>query len=279
MRMITWVAAFLAIWPGAAAAQDTIEPDRPDLTNGSHLVGTGVVQFEAGALYTRHTDEGHLLGSPVTVRIGVRDWFEARAGFDGLVHAAEADGTSVTGPGNIQVGAKIRLLREPDGRARVSLAPQVNVPTASADNGLGSGQPDVVVTELAGFDLGRELRIDTNYAIGSIGGGRGAPRFAQQFMSASLGLSAGHWNPYFEVFRISRDHPDGTPIVSINTGALYAIAPRLVVDCGVMFGLSAEAPPFAVFGGFSTAIGGLHAHTHSAAQRLLISTSTLPGRD
>jgi hypothetical protein len=277
--MLMCSVVILATWPCSAAAQDVIEPDRPDLTNGSHLVGTGVVQFEVGAIYTRRSDEGHTLGSPLTVRIGVSDWFEARAGFDGLLHAADADGTTATGLGNIQVAAKIRLLREADGRARMSVSPQINVPTASADKRLGSGELDVVVTELAGLDLGQVARIDINYAIGSVGGGRGEARFAQQFMSASLSASTGHWSPYLEVFRISRDRPDGTPIVSMNTGVLYAIAPRLVVDGGVIFGLSADAPPFAVVGGLSTAIGGLHTHTPSEARGLLTSISAFPGRD
>jgi hypothetical protein len=268
----------IAIWPCPAAAQAAIEPDRPDLTNGAHLVATGVVQFEVGAIDTRRAN-GHIVGSPLTVRIGVSDWFEARAGFEGLLHAVDADGLTATGPGNIQVAAKIRLLRESDGRARVSLSPQLTVPTASAEKGLGSGHRDVVVTELAGVDLGRVARVDINYAIGSIGGGGGEPRFAQQFLSASLGASAGHWNPYFEMFRISRDHAEGSSIVSMNTGMLYTIAPRLIVDGGVIFGLSADAPPFALFGGFSTAIGGLHTQTGSAVRRPLISTSTFPGRD
>ena len=52
--------AFALSWlllASAANAQttDTIEPDRPDVTNGTHIVDNGLVQIEFGGIYTRNS--------------------------------------------------------------------------------------------------------------------------------------------------------------------------------------------------------------------------------
>ncbi|MEP7306540.1 MAG: transporter [Acidobacteriota bacterium] len=240
----------------ADAAQDVIEPDRPDLTTGSHLVAPGIVQFEVGFLYTRPFEGRRVSGSPITLRIGLRDWLEARAGFDGLLVAADAGGRT-TGIGNVQLGAKIRIWPDSQGQGRLSVNPQLTLGTASPEKGFGSGQSDFAIAALFGFDLGPRGHLDLNYGVGAIGSGEGDARFVQHLVSASASVSVGErWNPYFEMFRISRESPDGAPNVSINTGVLYVLKPRLALDGGMAFGVSDDAPAFAAFGGFSIALGG-----------------------
>jgi len=254
---------FLGGSAAADAAQDVIEPDRPDLTTGSHLVAPGIVQFEVGFLYTRPFEGRRVSGSPITLRVGVRDWLEARAGFDGLLVAADADGRT-TGIGNVQLGAKIRVWPDSHGQGIFSINPQLTLGTASPEKGFGSGQSDFAIAALFGFDLGPRGHLDLNYGLGAIGGGEGEARFAQHLASASASVSVGdRWNPYFEMFSISRESPDATPNVSIDTGVLFTLKSRLVLDGGVAFGLSDAAPAFAAFGGLSIALGGLS----SAAQQ------------
>ncbi|HMF96947.1 MAG TPA: hypothetical protein VKE96_21760, partial [Vicinamibacterales bacterium] len=51
------VCACLTVSATGATAQDQppeqIEPDRPDVTNGTHIVDIGLLQIEIGGLYTR----------------------------------------------------------------------------------------------------------------------------------------------------------------------------------------------------------------------------------
>src|SRR5712691_12029171 len=90
------------------AAQETIEPDRPDVTNGTHIVDIGLLQIEMGVLFTRATPGQRAFGSPFTARVGLTDWLEVRFGTDGLL--TQTDGfTHVTGICNIQVGGTLRL--------------------------------------------------------------------------------------------------------------------------------------------------------------------------
>ena len=234
-------------------AQEAIEPDRPDVTNGARLVGPRVVQFEVGGIYSRQSAEEHGTGSPIAVRVGVRDWIEARASWDGWISSTDA-GSSVTGGGNIQLGAKIRIWPDATGQSRLSLLPTVNLPTASEEKGLGTGRTDFTLLALTGFDLGPSAHLDVNYGIGAIGSDRGGPRFVEHLASASLSASVGRWNPWGEAFVISRDHIEGSTVVGVTTGAIVLVNPRFALDGGVEFGVTEEAPSFAAFAGFSVAL-------------------------
>src|SRR5581483_3442438 len=68
-----------------AAAQDTIEPDRPDVTNGTHIVEIGLLQIEMGGQFVHSSGAQRGFGSPLTARVGLADWIEARIGSDGFI--------------------------------------------------------------------------------------------------------------------------------------------------------------------------------------------------
>ena len=127
--------------PLAAQQQMPIEPDRPDLTNGAHLVLPGQIQFEIGAIHTRESADRGEFATPIGIRVGIRDWLEGRLNVDGVISATEAD-RRVTGTGTLELGAKVRVWPDADGRSLFSVSPSVTLPTASRENGLGSGRSD-----------------------------------------------------------------------------------------------------------------------------------------
>ena len=254
IRLCSLVLAIL--WPGVGAAQTVIEPDRPDLTNGAHLLPVGSVQFELGASRTRDSGREHTNAAPVNVRIGVADWLEAEVGVDALVTAGSID-AEATESGAFQVGAKIRLWSDSNGQSRLSLLTAVDVPTAIDEAGTKSRDPDVSVTALWGFDVGSRAHLDVNYGIGSAHATVSEPRFVQHAASGSLIVSlTPRVTPYFEVFGISREHADGAPVVVVDTGVTFIIRPRVALDAGILFGTTDEAPSVSVFGGVSFMVGG-----------------------
>jgi len=248
--------ALLAI-PAAAHAQEqqVIEPDRPDVTNGTHIVDTGLLQVEIGALRTHVQPGRSAFGSPFTARVGLFEWLEARIGADGFV-AQSDDAGRVSGFGNVQLGAKLRLWAEPGGMPVLSILPAVNVPTANADKGLGSGLEDFTIAVLTGKDLGRHGHVDANYGIGAIGSGNTATHFIQHLVSVSASYAiTDSWNPYLEAFWFSRQDSSGPSVTSIDAGAIYQFGTRFAFDGGAQFGVTAEAPRFALFGGVSVIVG------------------------
>lgn len=250
----------------AGQAGAPIEPDRPDVTNGTHIVGTGLLQVEFGGLYTRAAPGQQAFGSPFTARIGLFDWLEARIGTDGLLTHTDGDSHG-TGMGNVQLGAKLRIWAERGGVPGLSILPTINLPTADAEKGLGSGDADYTIALLTGTDVGARGHVDFNYGIGSIGAGGGRPHFAQHLASVSASLAAGdRWNPYVESFWFSRQDADGGAMSAIDAGAIYTMSPRLALDGGLQVGVSRAAPDLAAFGGVSIVVGrvlGGHGVHHS----------------
>lgn len=236
-------------------AQNAIEPDRPDVTNGTHIVETGLLQIEFGGQYTRAAPGLGAFGSPFTARVGLREWVEARIGTDGLI--TQTDGlTRVTGLGNVQVGAKLRLWADAGGLPVLSVLPTVNLPTASAEKGLGSGHADYTVALLTGSDFATHAHVDVNYGIGAIGSAVDEPHFVQHLVSVSASYAiSDNWNPYVETYWFSRQDAGGRPATSIDAGAIYQIGTRYALDGGLQFGLSTNAPRFAAFGGISMIVG------------------------
>jgi hypothetical protein len=231
-----------------------INPDRPDVTNGTHIVDVGLLQVEAGAQHVRFGTQ-RSVGTPLTLRVGLTEWLEGRLGTDGFLHQTD-QGSSVNGTGNVQVGAKVRLFAEPGGIPVLSILPTINLPIASESKGLGSGQADVTLVMLTGTDLGRTSHIDFNYGVGAIGASQARPHFTQHLVSVSFSHSlTEQLNPYLEAFWFSRLDPDGGRVFSLDAGAIQAFTARLAVDGGVAVGLTRGAPDLSVFGGVSIIIG------------------------
>jgi hypothetical protein len=267
-------ASFAPQNPGAVTVEhDNLEPDRPDVTNGTHIVDVGLLQMEVGAVLTRNGGNQHSVGTPSTIRLGLTEWIEARISSDGFLAVTDATGTE-RGLGNVQVGAKLRLWADPGGVPVLSILPTINLPAASESKGLGSGQADFTIAALTGVDFLTRGHVDVNYGIGRIGAGTGLPRFTQHLLSWSASVEVpGPVTPYLESFWFSRQEPDGGTVAALDTGAIYVINPRLALDGGVQFGLTAAAPPLSAFGGLSVVLGnvlgdhGVHARQRETERR------------
>jgi len=248
-----------AALPARAQAEDPeIEPDRPDVTDSTHVVPPGLVQVEFGALFLRNAPGQTGATSPFTFRVGVFDWLEARIGADGLASVNGSD-PSGTGFGNVQLGAKLRLWAQPGGPPVLSILPNVNVPTGDSQKGLGTGDADFTLALLTGTDFHERGHIDVNYGIGAIGGGAGRPHYLQHLVSASLSAAVtGRFNPYVEVFWFSRTDISGAAETAMDTGVIYELGARYAFDAGVQWGVSGPASDFGVFAGLTVIVGGDH---------------------
>jgi hypothetical protein len=259
--------------PPAAEELRNLEPDRPDVTNGTHIVDVGLLQIEFGGLYSRTGIDHRNVGTPLTMRIGLSDWLEARVGGDGFISSRDPQAQE-SGIGNVQIGAKLRLWAAPGGIPVLSILPTLNLPAASESKGLGSGQSDFTVALLTGTDFLTRGHVDINYGFGLIGSGPDLARYSQHLVSLSASAEIpGPVTPYVETFWISRQEPDGAHVLALDVGAIYVLNPRFALDGGVQSGLSEAAPSLAVFGGLSIVVGnvlgdhGVHARQRQAARR------------
>jgi len=259
--------------PQELPVERPLEPDRPDVTNGTHIVDVGLMQIEIGGLLSRSAGDHRNVGTPVTARVGLTEWLEVRVGGDGFLVSRDADGRE-SGVGNVQIGAKLRLWADEGGIPVLSILPTINLPTASEQKGLGSGQSDFTIALLTGTDFLTRGHVDVNYGFGLIGSGTGLSRFTQHLVSVSASAEVpGPVTPYLESFWLSRQEPGGDRVVAVDTGAIYVINPRFAIDGGIQGGLSSAAPSLAIFCGLSVVVGnvlgehGVHARQRQAARR------------
>jgi hypothetical protein len=259
--------------PPVTQEEESLEPDRPDVTNGTHIVEGGLLQIEFGGLYSRPGLGRENVGTPVTFRLGLNEWLEARVGGDGFISSQDPQGRA-SGFGNVQLGAKLRLWASPGGIPVLSILPTINLPVASESKGLGSGQSDLTVALLTGTDFLTRGHVDFNYGFGLIGAGPGLTRVPQHLVSLSASAEIpGPVTPYIEAFWISRQEQGGAHVLAMDLGAIYVLNPRFALDGGFQGGLSAAAPSLSVFGGLSIVVGnvlgdhGVHARQRQIARR------------
>ncbi len=250
--------------PSPEDVENELNPDRPDVTNGTHIVPLALAQLEFGGQYSR-VHEGEELGTPVALRVGLLEWLEGRIEADALsVSAAQAGGTlparTQTAFGGVGLGAKLRLWGKPGWPPVVDLMPDLTLPVG--------GQPGTAFSLriATGTDFKEHYHLDLNYGIGTVASDRA--RFTQHLLSASASREVGpHASPYAELYWYSADQASGRPWLSSDAGLVYTLSARYAVDGGIEIGLTAAAPRPSVFGGMTMIVGEVRGH-HGVHERL-----------
>ncbi len=149
----------------ATASRAGLEPlvtDRPDFTESSETVPSGLVQLESGTTYTQDgSAKGASLGEAL-VRVGVTPRAELRLGFNSYSIAREA-GSTVRGFEDASIGAKVKLVQGGDvGSVRPTVAVIVgtSVPTGATPLRSTLLQPEVKTTWA--WDLTDRLAFSSN---------------------------------------------------------------------------------------------------------------------
>jgi outer membrane putative beta-barrel porin/alpha-amylase len=276
LRVSGFVAAFLLLRVGTAIAQPAQTPsqttDLPannDVNDATDNTDVGLLQIELGGQFTSTSSGSWTAGTPFGIRYGAFEWLEVSLGADGYLDQTDPSAPHATGFGNLQLGAKIRLFAALGGPPIVALLPQVNVPTADAPSGLGTGDWDFGLGVLTGKDFGRRGHVDISYSGAAIGEGDGLGRFYQQTaaIGGSFGLSPA-WTPIVTLAWVSRQDADTGEAWTLTGESVLTASRRVAFDVSAQFGLNHEAPDFELAGGVSFVVGeldldeGVHARRH-----------------
>jgi hypothetical protein len=276
LRIYGLAAAFLLLCVGAAIAQpaqipppSTDLPANNDVNDATDNTDVGLLQIELGGQFTSTSSGSWTAGTPFTIRYGAFEWLEVSLGADGYLDQAGPSAPHADGFGNLQLGAKIRFFGAPGGPPIVALLPQLNVPTADAGSGLGTGDWDFALGVLTGKDFGRRGHVDISYSGGAIGEGEGLGRFYQQ--TAAVGGSFGvtpAWTPSVTLAWVSRQDAETGEAWTLTGESVLTASRRVAFDVSAQFGLNHEAPDLELAGGVSFVVGeldpdeGVHARRH-----------------
>ncbi len=235
--------------------QPQINPDRPQMTNATYTVPKKLAQVEMGAQYARVPVAGDVMQTPVSLRVGLSNWFEGRLETAGVTREKETTSETTTDFGGMTLGGKFRVWATPGGLPAAAIMPAVTFPWGrGADSGT-----DVFVRFLTGRDLPAKTHLDINYGVGAVA--TGTAHYVQHMFAVDGTLQVGsHWNPFAEVYWFSKIDPEGDRALAMDAGASYLVNLRTAVDVGVAFGLTGPAGHPEVFGGLSYIVGEISGH-------------------
>ena len=252
MKLTVWSRA-LVIAAGTAAAahaqsvsQQTISTDRPGLLFGTSIVPPGLLQIESGELTFQNGGipggDSSLLSTPTFLRYGLSDSFEVQMGvspYNRLTSRSFGRSQSISGTGDIQLGAKYALVQGGASTPAITLVGFVTTPTGNSV--FSAGRPAYNVNAIVAWQLDNESNLsamisDTQVPIS---GGRYAD-------SGTLAVSVSHSFSARLAFYVEAGYFPGF-IHSVNTalaggGATYLLTNRLQIDGSFDVGLNGASP-------------------------------------
>jgi hypothetical protein len=269
------LALLLAAACGAAHAQTTqtqtnddepdfIVPARPTASNPAEFQRPGVLQLEYGFNGAWRAPGGASEeDTPLAFRFAVSRRLLLELDTDSPL-SQSAGGARVTGAGDTQLGAQAVLRHEDKDGPGVALAYYVKLPTASATKGLGTGRVDHSALALFSKKLG-ETTFDFNavYLLAGRTTERGRASSAQAALAASRNVTR-RFGLQGELSGFTRN--DAQPGALFSLGVVtYQLNRRLVLDGGLRFGLTPEAPRVGAVAGLTVGLAQLYRH-HAARE-------------
>lgn len=242
---------------GCYADSIAANPNRPTVSNPAHVTQYGVLELEYGwdrfwvEENSSQTSAGGLL------KFGLLCDVELRWSTTSFLSQTDATGTH-SGFGDNWLGTQIRFHRQTARLPTMAFGYALKVPSASAENGLGTGHVDHSFT-LAVSESVAHFNFDfnaTEYLIGQ----PNASGFDQNQLMALAFSHVIHGGFQFAgEFYGQTELNKATPGFASSLWAVtYTVVPRLVIDGGFEVGLSSGGPHRHAFFGVTYSIANLY---------------------
>lgn len=259
--------AFFAALALASPHEPPIYSDRPDATNGTHIVPTGAWQMEVGldAELAQRERDASPLAIEGTLRIGVHEHVELRL-LEGDLHewitaATDEDGSFVAGTSLrattraldevplLEFSAKVRLTEEDIRR----FIPSVGIQPLLAFRPPGEayrGVPVFGLVFLLSQPFGRHTILDMNAAV-RVDGNLSREKIVSGYASGSIGVQAHprvlFYTELLGVIAASREEiliTDGGLLVTVHHRVIFDVSGRVTLvgtyrSAGVALGMTA----------------------------------------
>ena len=232
---------------GCYADSIAANPNRPTVANPADITQYGVLELEYGVDHLWLEGSVHQTSLGGLLKFGLLCDLELRWTMGSFLSQADSTGTHSTF-GDNWLGPQIRVYRQTKRVPTVAFGYALKIPSASTDNGLGSGRVDHDFGILVSKDIAH-VHFDFN---------------ATHFWIGRAGASGFDQNDQVNL-AFSRSIHGGlgfnqrTPGFASSLWALtYTITPRLVIDGGFEGGLTSGGPHRHIFAGLTYAIGNLY---------------------
>ena len=265
--VLTWLACLAAShfavgqWmgkqTGCYADSMAANPNRPTVANPADITQYGVLELEAGldrvwpGAGVRQTSVGGLL------KFGMLCDVELRWNTTPFLSQSDASGSHGSF-GDNWLGPQTRIYRQTKRVPTMAFSYAIEIPSASVDDGLGSGRVDHAFTFLASKDIAK-FHFDFNITQFLVG--RANASGFEQNQQLNLAFShviRGGLQFTGEFYGDTRLNRTTAGFASSLWALTYTVVPRLVVDGGFEAGLTAGGPHRHAFVGATYSIANLY---------------------
>lgn len=251
------VAQWMGKQTGCYADSMAANPNRPTVANPADISQYGVLELEYGLDWVwpgggvRQTSTGGLLKFALLCDV------ELRWNTTSFLSQTDASGTH-HGIGDNWLGPQIRFYKQTKHVPTLAFGYAAKIPSASKQDGLGSGRVDHSFTFLASKDLA-QFHFDFNATQFLIGrqGASGFDKNQQMNLAFSHALR-GKLQFTGEIYGDTRLNPSTPGFASSLWALTYTITPRLVIDGGFEAGLTDGGPHRHAFVGATYSIANLY---------------------
>jgi hypothetical protein len=252
MRLLA-ILATASVCAAAARAQDprAVQPERPTVATHAGTVAPGYLEIEFGAEFDRQSSVNSSF-VPVVLKFGIAP----RVQLSILPSFLSSD--AGTGPGDLAVGVKWRLLEDAPILGDFAILPAIKWPTGSVTKGTGTGTTDGSILLISSYKAG-DVAIDLNAGLTTRGGnGTVAPKTATVWTASFGGPFTSKVGWVAEVFGYpGTGGPAGeTGTAALLLGPTFMKYSWLSFDAGVIIPL-VGTPPRALYAGGVYNVGRL----------------------
>jgi len=232
-------------------------PNRPTVANPADITQYGVLELEYGwdRLWpdqgVQQTSAGGLL------KFGMLCDVELRWNTTSFLLQTDASGKH-TSFGDNWLGPQIRVYRQTKGVPTIAFGYAIKIPSASTEDGLGTGRLDHAFTLLVSKDIAK-FHFDFNLTQFLVGRPN-APSFDknQQLNLAFSHVIRGGLQATGELYGDTRLNQSAPGFASSLWALTYTVVPRLVTDGGLEVGLTSGGPHRHAFVGAMYSIANLY---------------------
>ncbi len=242
---------------GCYADSIVANPNRPTVANPADITQYGVLELEYGWDRIWPEENVHQTSFGGLLKFGLLCDVELRWTTTSFLSQTDAGGTH-RGVGDNWVGPQIRVYKQTKRVPTLAFGYAIKIPSASSEDGLGTGRVDHAFTFLASKDIAG-FHFDFNETHLWIGQ-ENARGFAQ---NDQLNLAFSHkihgplqfTGEFYGETRLDQ----ATPGFASSLWALtYTVYPRLVIDSGFEAGLTSGGPHRHLFIGATYSIGNFY---------------------
>jgi hypothetical protein len=242
---------------GCFADGITANPNRPTVANPADITQYGVLELEYGWDRFWPEQDLHQTSAGGLVKFGLLCDVEFRWNTTSFLSQTDSTGTHNTF-GDNWLGPQVRLYRQTGFVPTIAVNYAAKVPSASTNDGLGSGQVDHAFTLLLSKDI-HKVHFDFNATQFLIGNPDGSSFDTNWQVNLAFSRVIYGRLQFNGEFYGATELNQTTPGFASTLWALtYAINPRVVVDGGFEAGLTSGGPQRHAFAGVTWSIANLY---------------------